>query len=450
VIDGLKPYPAYKPTSVPWLQRIPTSWEVCRNGRLFAQQNETGFPDLPILEVSLKTGVRVRDFDSSKRKQVMSNKEKYKRARSGDIAYNMMRMWQGAVGVAPTDGLVSPAYVVAWPFTDTNSRYFELLFRTSAYMHEVNQTSRGIVSDRNRLYWEDFKQLPSPYPPPEDQSAIVRYLDHADRLIRRYIRAKKQLIGLLNEQKQALIQSVISKVSTPECRTMPIRAVLRPVKRLGFPSKTLLSLFRDYGVIPKASRENKNVDVRDLALCQLVNAGDVVMNKMKAWQGSIAVSNLEGIVSPDYMVLEFQIEPVVTEFFHYALRSHDMVANYRKQAYGVRPGQWRLMYPDFCRLRLPVPSVAEQQAIVEEIASQTQILNTAITSTAREIALLQEYRTRLMADVVTGKLDVREAAARLPDEIEESRPIEEPAEFKELDEDMEGDELEEAMAEVER
>ncbi len=109
LVRTLKPYPAYEDSALPWLATIPTHWEIRRNGRLFVQRNETGFPDLPILEVSLKTGVRVRDFDTSKRKQVMSDREKYKCARQGDIAYNMMRMWQGAVGVAPVDGLVSPA-----------------------------------------------------------------------------------------------------------------------------------------------------------------------------------------------------------------------------------------------------------------------------------------------------------------------------------------------------
>jgi type I restriction enzyme S subunit len=96
------------------------------------------------------------------------------------------------------------------------------------------------------------------------------------------------------------------------------------------------------------------------------------------------------------------------------LRSPDMVANYRKLAYGVRPGQWRLMYPDFCRLRLPMPSIEAQQAIVDHINKETQSLNTAIVRIKREIELMQEYRTRLTADVVTGKLDVREAAAKLP------------------------------------
>ena len=192
LVSGLKPYPSMTASGVSWLGDIPASWEVRRNGRLFSQRKETGFPDLPILEVSLRTGVRVRDFGASSRKQVMSDRTQYKRAAAGDIAYNMMRLWQGAVGVAPVDGLISPAYVVARPFSGTLPRYFAYLFRTRAYMNQVDNYSRGIVKDRNRLYWEQFKQIPTPYPPPPEQAAIVRFLDHADHRIRRYIRAKQE------------------------------------------------------------------------------------------------------------------------------------------------------------------------------------------------------------------------------------------------------------------
>jgi type I restriction enzyme S subunit len=143
----LKPYSNLKDSGLPWSGKIPAHWNLYRNGRLFAQRNETGFGELPILEVSLKTGVRVRDMDNLKRKQVMADREKYKRAAKGDIAYNMMRMWQGAAGVAPVDGLVSPAYVVVKPYHETNSRYFSYLFRTAAYMNEVDAYSRGIVKD---------------------------------------------------------------------------------------------------------------------------------------------------------------------------------------------------------------------------------------------------------------------------------------------------------------
>lgn len=83
MIDDLKPYDSHKDSRLPWLGQLPSHWEIRRNGRLFRQRNETGFPDLPILEVSLKTGVRIRDFENSTRKQVMSDRDKYKRARQG-------------------------------------------------------------------------------------------------------------------------------------------------------------------------------------------------------------------------------------------------------------------------------------------------------------------------------------------------------------------------------
>ncbi len=128
---------------------------------------------------------------------------------------------QAAVGVAPADGLISPAYVVAQPFPGTVPGYFAYLYRTAAYMGEVNNYSRGIVADRNRLYWDEFKQIPTPYPPPPEQVAIVRFLDQAERRIRRYIRAKRKLIGLLNEMKQGIIHAPSPVASIPMCASSP-------------------------------------------------------------------------------------------------------------------------------------------------------------------------------------------------------------------------------------
>ena len=193
-----------------WLGDVPEHWDVRRNGRLFAQRNETGFADLPILEVSLRTGVRVRNFENTDRKQVMSDRDKYKRAVSGDIAYNMMRMWQGAVGVAPTDGLISPAYVVARPLPGTESRYFIRLFRTAAYMTEIDKYSRGIVKDRNRLYWEDFKRMPSCYPPPHEQVKIADAIDKECNDIDTTVDRIRREIELLREYRTRLIADVVT------------------------------------------------------------------------------------------------------------------------------------------------------------------------------------------------------------------------------------------------
>ena len=205
-----QPYPAYKPSGVEWLGDVPAHWEMVRNGRLFVQRNEVGFPELPILEVSLKTGIRIRDFENSDRKQVMSDRSMYKRAVKGDIAYNMMRMWQGAVGVTPADGLVSPAYVVAKPLAGTEPRYFGALFRTRAYMAEVDKYSRGIVKDRNRLYWEDFKQMPTPCPPPAEQVLIADAIDHSTATIDDGIHRIERQISLLHEYRTRLIADVVT------------------------------------------------------------------------------------------------------------------------------------------------------------------------------------------------------------------------------------------------
>ncbi len=422
MITDLKPYSEYRSSSQVWFGDVPTHWNVLANRGVFFEVKERGHSDASMLSVTIKRGIiHQADLLSETYKKDSSNidKSKYKLVRPNDLAYNKMRAWQGALGVSSLRGIISPAYVVMRPHVECQPKYFHYLYRTPGFAKEAERWSYGITSDMWSLRPEHFRMIYTLLPPPDEQALIVRFLDWASVRLGKAIAAKRKVIGLLEEQRKAVIQTAVDEVSGADCETIPIRALLRPVKRLGFPKQELLSLFRDYGVIPKDSRENKNADVRDLALCQLVNSGDVVMNKMKAWQGSIAVSNLEGIVSPDYMVLKFLIQPIVPLFYHYALRSPAMIANYRRVAYGVRPGQWRLMYPDFARLRLPLPSVEQQQATVDRINSNTEAIESAISRIRREISLLREYQTRLISDVVTGKLDVRELARSLPEDISE-------------------------------
>ena len=156
----------------------------------------------------LRTGVQIRDLENSDRKQMMTVRSDYKREVNGDIAYNMMRMWQGAVGVVPVDGLVSPAYVVAKPLRGTEPRYFGALFRTRPYMAEVNKHSRGIVKDRIRLYWEDFKQMPSPCPPPNEQVLISDAIEQSMVAIQSGISRILRQIDLLREYQTRLIADV--------------------------------------------------------------------------------------------------------------------------------------------------------------------------------------------------------------------------------------------------
>ena len=205
-----QPYQAYRDSGVEWLGNVPQHWGIRRNKWLFRERNATGFGSLPILEVSLHKGVRVRDMDIGQRKQRIVDRNRYKRAKKGDIAYNTMRMWQGSVGVVPVDGLVSPAYVVARPVMIGEAHYYAYLFRTRGYKRSVKLYSRGIVSDRDRLYWDEFKRIASFVPPPSEQTVIARYLDRADQRSESTISTTKRQIALLREYRTRLVSDLVT------------------------------------------------------------------------------------------------------------------------------------------------------------------------------------------------------------------------------------------------
>lgn len=440
-VAHLKPYPEYQKSGLSWLARIPNGWRVVRNGSLFSQRNDTGFAELPILEVSLRTGVRIRDFGSSARKQVMSDAGKYKRAVRGDLAYNMMRMWQGAVGTAPVDGLVSPAYVVARPFPGVESRFFVDLFRTDDYMAEIDNASHGIVKDRNRLYWDQFKQILSPCPPPQEQVAIVRFLDWANGRLERAIRAKRKMIALLNEQKQAIIHRAITHgldssaaLVAPDSLWFPQlpghweAVTLRRVVKSAIDGPHFSPQYHDSG-IPFLSARNIRQDRWVLETAKYINEedylefskrvrpdiGDVLYTK----GGTTGVARVVDLsfkfqVWVHIAVLKVERSRIVPEYLAYCLNSprcYEQSQLFTRGATNQDLGLGRMK-----EIELPLPSsLSEQEAIVQFLDGRCGHFNLAVSRLEREIECLREYRARLIADVVTGKLDVREAAARLPD-----------------------------------
>ena len=173
---------------------------------------------------------------------------------------------------------------------------------------------------------------------------------------------------------------------------------------------------REKGVIVRdiANKdENHNVVPEDLTNYKVVNKSQFAMNKMKAWQGSYGVSDYLGIVSPAYFV--FDVRSVSTSYFHRAIRSKVYVPYFARASDGVRIGQWDLSTSAMREIPFLVPLPSEQTAITRFLDEATSTLESGIARTRREIDLLREYRTRLIADVVTGKLDVRDAAAALPE-----------------------------------
>ena len=207
------PYPKMKDSGVPWLGEVPEHWDVLPNRVLFGEVKERDHPEEPMLSVTITKGVirqRALLADSSKKDSSNQDKSAYKLVRLGDIAYNKMRAWQGAIGVSDYQGIVSPAYVVERPRKGASSHYLHHLLRTPAFATEAERWSYGITSDMWSLRPEHFKMIYGCLPPLPEQAAIVRFLDHANRSIRRYIRAKQKLIALLEEQKQAIIHQAVT------------------------------------------------------------------------------------------------------------------------------------------------------------------------------------------------------------------------------------------------
>lgn len=467
--EALRPYASYRDSGLPWLGVIPSHWDVRRNGRLFAERVETGFEDLPILEVSLRTGVRVRDMENGARKQQMADRSKYKRAAKGDIAYNMMRMWQGAVGVAPVDGLISPAYVVARPFSEVETRYYAYLFRTDAYMREVNKFSRGIVSDRNRLYWDEFKQMPSAFPPTEEQTRIADFLDDHGRRTTRLIRNKRRLIGLLNEQKQAIIDRAVTRGLNPDAPMkptgidwmpeVPAHWEVRKVKQVASfnPSRTESSTdFSDDNEVVFLPMENvsaageidcsargKVADLRNGYT--YFKRNDVVVAKItpcfENGKGAY-LGNLEteiGFGTTEFVVL--RASPEIHPRFLYQLTMLRAFRRDGEMAMTGAAGQQRVPLSFMREFTFGLPELSEQKSILEFVGNEARKIEQTIEKAKSEIALVLEYRGRLLADVVTGKLDVRH--------IEIAAPADEPIADEDdgLDEDLEAadtDELAEA------
>jgi type I restriction enzyme, S subunit len=217
IMRGVNPAAPLRPSGIDWFGDIPAHWQVRRVASLFKQRDERSQPDLPLLEVSINSGVIVREFSNDKIEGTASDFNTYKVAKRGDIAFNKMRMWQGAVGVVPVDGLVSPDYTVAEAKDDLRPEYAGQLFRTDAFSAECGRNSQGITWDRLRLYWDSFRDIFIPVPPLLEQDDILSAIATETAKIDRLQAATEHSITLLKERRGALIAAAVTgQIDIPE------------------------------------------------------------------------------------------------------------------------------------------------------------------------------------------------------------------------------------------
>ena len=210
VTRGLNPDVPFRDSGIAWLGDIPAQWESRKIAWLFRERDQRGYPDLPLLNVSLNSGVVQREFTGDKIESTAADFNSYKVAWKGDLVFNKIRMWQGAVGVAPVDGLVSPDYIVAEPTGSLSSAYAGLLLRVPAFSAECARRSHGIVWDRLRLYWEGFREIQVPVPTLAEQTTIVDHVRTGTFRLDELISAADTSVTLLKERRMVLIAAAVT------------------------------------------------------------------------------------------------------------------------------------------------------------------------------------------------------------------------------------------------
>ena len=429
-------------TGVSWLGEVPAHWEATRlknAARLVMGQSpssddcSTERIGLPFLQGCAEFGPdhpRPKQFCRAPAKVspegavLISVRAPVGRLNFADQEYGIGR---GLCAVVPDSRALSPAF--ARYCLGASTLGLALLSTGSTY----DAVSVG-----------DVAGLPVLVPPLGEQDAIVRFLDHVDRRIRRYIRAKQKLITLLEEQKQTIIRRAVTRGLDPNVRLKPsgvdwLEDVpehwdLRPAKwhfreadeRSETGSEELLSVSHITGVTPRSEKNITMFLAASNAGYKLCRPGDLVINTMWAWMAALGVAKQAGIVSPSYAVYRpNRSSGLLGQYADLLLCTAPYKSEYLCRSTGIRSSRLRMYPEEFLRLRLLCPPLEEQRTIVDVVNKESADTRRAIELAHSELSLLSEYRTRLIADVVTGKLDVREAAARLPNEAEEPEPLEE-------------------------
>ena len=445
MIEGLKPYAEYKESGLPWLGRCPKNWSVRRTKILFIERVQKGFPNEPLLAATQTKGVVKKEDYGTRTVTAQKDLHLLKLVEVGDYVISL-RSFQGGIEVAHCRGIISPAYTVLKPRITASSGYYSHFFKAKPFIESLSLFVTGIREGQN-IDYERLSRAELPMPSEAEQAAIVRFLDHANRKIDGFIRAKRKLIGLLNEQKQAIIHRAVTRGLNPDVPMKPsgipwlgeiprhweVRKLKQCITRIeqgwspqcdGQPAT-----MNEWGVLKVGcvnkdqfnGGQNKKLPVNlspDLKL-EICN-GDILMSRANTRE-LLGLAALAENPRPKLILCDklFRFRPLsrcfIPKFLVLTLRGQLSRAQIESSTNGASSSMQNIGQGVVKGLWVSMPPVDEQATIVTAIAEETVPLTTAISRTEREIALMQEYRTRLTADLVTGKLDVREAAAKLPD-----------------------------------
>lgn len=417
----MQKYADYTPAQAAWLDELPSHWQCTKIGALFSERkskvSDKDYAPLSVARIGvvpqLATAVKTDAGDN--RKLVCA----------GDFVINSRSDRKGSCGVAKLDGSVSLINIVLTPRNGLNERYVHYLLRSQPFSEEYYRNGRGIVADLWTTRYSEMKSILLPVPPREEQDQIVRFLDWKVSNINKLINIKKKEIKAIDALKRSMVSHAITRGLTADAPmkysgvkwlgdipqrwyTVPLYAIAQVKSINNCIDLPLMSVYLDAGVVPFVEREEKrtNATSKDLTNYQRVDPGDFVLNNQQAWRGSVGVSFHSGIVSPAYIVLSLD-NTLDSHYANYLFRSRCMVDQYLVISRGVGSIQRNLYWSALKCVVVPIPSKKEQMEIVEYLDGLNNKFDDTIKKLTEEVAVLEEYKNKIIADTVTGKIDVR-------------------------------------------
>jgi type I restriction enzyme S subunit len=446
-------YQYKKTVKTDWLSQIPVHWFEVRLGSLFNERKtKVSDVDYPPLSVT-KNGIvpqlenAAKSNDGDNRKLVLS----------GDFVINSRSDRKGSSGLSRLNGSVSLINIVLRPIQDIDPKFSEYLLKSYFFKEEYYRYGRGIVEDLWTTRYSEMKNMIIPKPPYEEQTAIANFLKYKISKIDRFIRKKKQLIKLLNEQKAAIINQAVTRGLDPNARMKPsgiewlggipehwevrkLKGITKIISKgttpntLGrnlLPSGDVIFLkAENIGMNNIVSFDPKNYidnETNNLLGRSKLEENDILFVIAGATIGKVAILDNQFIPANTNQAVSFiRLKNTETvKFVWYWLQSEFIKQQMWLEA--VTSAQPNLAMGKLRNFPVLLPNKKEQCNIVEYIEKETSLLNQTISTIEKEILLTQEYKTALIAEAVIGKIDVRDFV--VPEVSEEES-------FEELEEEL--------------
>lgn len=407
-----------------WLGNVPKEWIVERLQWHIYEINNKNNPvkTTNILSLTNKKGVIPYEEKGAQGNIAKENYSEYRLAYEDTIVANSMNILIGSVGYSHYFGCVSPVYYVFKEKGKTDLHFVNYIMQTTQFQRELRKYANGILEIRMRVSSSDILKRMAAFPSIEEQHKIVKFLDEKCKIVDKNIDDLQKQLELLDKYKRAFAKKIttqgleqheqidsgipwIGKVPK-EWKIDKIKYHLKRCERRNPGGKQVLSVYREYGVIPKDSRDdNYNVTSEDISKYKYVKPGVLVINKMKAWQGSMGVSEFEGVVSPAYFIYEFKDNLIEKKYLHYLLRSC-YKDEFRRISGGIRDGQWDLSPSSFEDTKILIPSINEQRKIVEFLDKSFKELEFVIETKQKQLEKMESFKKSLIYEYVTGKKEV--------------------------------------------